>query len=57
VALIVAAATLPFALVGIWRHRAMAPPEIVTLPEPALEPVLAPAGDLSKLVAEARREL
>jgi TRAP-type uncharacterized transport system fused permease subunit len=53
VALLVAAAVVPFALIGIWRHRSLAAPEIA---QPS-EAVAAPAGDLAELVAEAKREL
>jgi TRAP transporter 4TM/12TM fusion protein len=53
VALLVAAAVVPFALIGIWRHQSLAVPEIV---QPS-EAVVAPAGDLAELVAEAKREL
>jgi len=53
VALLVAAAVVPFALIGIWRHQRLAAPEIA---QPS-EAVAAPAGDLAELVAEAKREL
>ena len=53
VAMLVAAAVVPFALIGIWRHQRLAAPEIT---QPS-EAVAAPAGDLAELVAEAKREL
>jgi len=53
VALITAVAVVPFSLIGIWRHRALASPEIA----PTAEPATAPAEDLDQLVAEAKREL
>jgi TRAP-type uncharacterized transport system fused permease subunit len=53
VALLVAAAVVPFALIGIWRHQSLAAPELA---QPS-EAVAAPAGDLAELVAEAKREL
>jgi TRAP-type uncharacterized transport system fused permease subunit len=53
VALITAVAVVPFSLIGIWRHRVLASPK---LPAP-IGPAAAPAEDLSKLVAEAKREL
>jgi len=53
VALVTAVAVVPFSLIGIWRHRVLASPEIA----PSVEPAAAPAEDLSKLVAEAKREL
>jgi TRAP transporter 4TM/12TM fusion protein len=53
VALLVAAAVVPFGLIGIWRHQSLAVPEIA---QPS-EAVAAPAGDLAELVAEAKREL
>jgi TRAP transporter 4TM/12TM fusion protein len=52
---IAAAAVVPFMLIGIWRHRQIAPPKAAVPQEPA---AAAPeARDLSKLVAEARREI
>jgi TRAP-type uncharacterized transport system fused permease subunit len=53
VALLVAAAVVPFTLIGIWRHRILAAPEIA---QPS-ETVAAPAEDVAALVAEAKREL
>ena len=53
VAMLVAAAVVPFGLIGIWRHQSLAAPEIA---QPS-EAVAAPAGDLAELVAEAKREL
>jgi hypothetical protein len=42
-------------LAGLWRHRLIAPPK-EPLPEAAEGPA-APSGDMSALVAEARRDL
>jgi len=53
VALLTAAAVVPFALIGIWRHRTLAAPEI-TQPPGA---IAAPAADVAAIVAEAKREL
>src|SRR6266545_4987685 len=53
VSIITALAVVPFALVGIWRHRQISPPKIA--PEPEAAP--AEPGDLARLVAEAKREL
>ena len=53
VALLVAAAVVPFALIGIWRHQALAAPEIA---QPS-ETVAAPSADVAAIVAEAKREL
>jgi TRAP transporter 4TM/12TM fusion protein len=53
VALITAVGVVPFSLIGIWRHRALASPEIA----PMAEPAVARAEDLDQLVAEAKREL
>jgi len=44
---------VPFTLIGIWRHRILAAPEIA---QPS-ETVAAPAEDVAALVAEAKREL
>jgi TRAP transporter 4TM/12TM fusion protein len=52
-AIVVAAAVVPFTLIGIWRHRSLAAPEIA---QPS-ELVAAPAEDVAALVAEAKREL
>lgn len=51
--MIAAAVVVPFALVGVWRHRRIAPPQVA----PPAEPAPAPAGDLARLAAEARREV
>ena len=53
VALLTAAAVVPFALIGIWRHRTLAAPEITQPPEA----IAAPAADVAAIVAEAKREL
>ena len=53
VALLTAAAVVPFALIGISRHRTLAAPEI-TQPPGA---IAAPAADVAAIVAEAKREL
>jgi TRAP transporter 4TM/12TM fusion protein len=53
VALLAAAVVVPFALIGIWRHRILAAPEIAQPPET----VAAPAADVAAIVAEAKREL
>src|SRR4029453_18970951 len=52
-AIVVAAAVVPFTLIGIWRHQRLAAPEI-TQP---VEAVAAPVDNLAELVAEAKREL
>src|SRR5262249_52850287 len=54
VSMAAAAVVIPFALFGIWRHQRIAPPKTLAPQEPA---AAAPAGDLSKLVAEATREI
>jgi ABC-type bacteriocin/lantibiotic exporter with double-glycine peptidase domain len=53
VAMLVAAVVVPFTLIGIWRHRILATPEIA---QPS-EAVAAPAEDVAALLAEAKREL
>ena len=53
VALFTAVAVVPFSLIGIWRHRALASPELT----PTAEPAATAAEDLDQLVAEAKREV
>jgi TRAP transporter 4TM/12TM fusion protein len=53
VAILVAVAVVPFSLIGIWRHRRLAAPEIA---RPS-DTVAAPAADVAAIVAEAKREL
>ncbi len=55
VAIAAAVVVVPCSLVGIWRHRQIAPPASAAQPEEVA--AAAPAADLSKLVAEAKREL
>ena len=51
----VAVVVLAAIVVGIWRHRQIAPPKTVGA-EPAASAVT-PSGDLSALIAEAKREI
>jgi hypothetical protein len=53
VAMLVAVAVVPFALIGIWRHQGLAAPEIA---QPS-EVVASPGADVAAIVAEAKREL
>jgi TRAP-type uncharacterized transport system fused permease subunit len=53
VAMLVAAAVVPFTVIGIWRHQSLSAPEIA---QPA-ETVAAPPEDVAELLAEAKREL
>ena len=53
VSMMTAVVVVPFTLIGVWRHRQISPPKSAA----AAEAAAGPSGELSKLVAEARREV